>query len=203
MGKDHYRLKCTGFMCDNTGRKQRVFLVGAKRRKEIAQMTGDIERLLDETGWQLLAALQQEARLSYSELGQRVGLSAPAVSERVRKLEEAGVITGYHAEINRALVGLPVTAIIRMGLHVSQSSARAVASIRELPEVLECFRVMGSDTLILTVGASSVEHLESLIDRLLVYGPLTTSMVLSIPVQRRIVTREAVSRGSKREDAAP
>jgi len=86
-------------------------------------MTDDIKRLLDETGWQLLSALQQRARLSYSELGQRVGLSAPAVSERVKKLEEAGVITGYHAAINLAKVGLPVKAIIRMGLHSSQDSA--------------------------------------------------------------------------------
>jgi Lrp/AsnC family leucine-responsive transcriptional regulator len=167
-------------------------------------MTGDIERLLDETGWQLLYALQQQARLSYSELGQRVGLSAPAVSERVRKLEEAGVITGYHAEINRALVGLPVTAIIRMALKVSQSSARAIASIREISQVLECSRVMGGDTLILKVGASSIEHLESLINQLLAYGSLTSSMVLSIPVQRRVVTREMIALESKREeDTAP
>jgi Lrp/AsnC family leucine-responsive transcriptional regulator len=159
-------------------------------------MTAEIERLLDETGWQILAALQQEARLSYSELGQRVGLSAPAVGERVRKLEEAGVITGYHAEINRALVGLPVTAIIRMGLHVSQSSARAIAGIREVAEVLECSRVLGGDTLILKVGATSIAHLERLIDRLLVYGPLTTAMVLSTPVPRRVVTRDVIARGA-------
>jgi len=98
---------------------------------------------------------------------------------------------------------LPVTAIIRMGLAAGQSSARATASIREIPEVLECSRVMGSDTLIVKVAASSVEHLEGLIDRLLVYGPLTTSVVLSTLVQRRVVTREVVSLGSKREDAAP
>ena len=132
-----------------------------------------------------------------------MGLSAPAVSERVRKLEDAGVITGYHAEINRALVGLPVTAIIRMGLEAGQSSVRATAGIREQPEVVECFRVMGSDTVIVKVVASSVEHLEGLIDRLLVYGPLTTSMVLSTPVQRRAVTREVLSLGSERENTAP
>jgi Lrp/AsnC family transcriptional regulator, leucine-responsive regulatory protein len=190
-------------MRENTGRKQGIFSNEAKRRKERGKMTPDIERLLDETGWQLLSALQQHARLSYHELGQRVGLSAPAVSERVRKLEEAGVITGYHADINLAKVGLPVKAIIRMGLVAGQNSARAIASMREIPEVFECFRVMGSDTLILNVVATSVEHLEGLIDRLLVYGPLTTSMVLSTPIQRRIVTREVVSRVSKREDTAP
>ena len=168
-------------------------------------MTGEIERLLDETGWQLLYALQQDARLSYSELGQKVGLSAPAVSERVRKLEEAGVITGYHAQINRALVGLGVTAIIRMDLNVSQSSAQAIEGIRGIAEVLECARVLGSDTLVLKVGATSTEHLESIIDRLLVYGPLTTSMVLSTPVQQRVVTREMFSKSleSKKENTAP
>jgi Lrp/AsnC family leucine-responsive transcriptional regulator len=97
--------------------------------QERGTMTGDLERLLDATGWQLLSALQEQARLSYSELGQRVGLSAPAVSELVRRLEEAGVITGYHAEINRALVGLPVTAIIRMGLHDSQSSGDVASAL--------------------------------------------------------------------------
>lgn len=166
-------------------------------------MAHDIERLLDETGWQLLAALQEHGRLSYHELGQRVGLTAPAVSERVRKLEDAGVITGYHAEINRALVGLPVTAIIRMGLHDSQSSARTIARIRDVPEVLECARVTGGDTLILKVGASSIAHLERLIDRLLVYGPLTTSMVLSSPIQHRIVTREAIAVEGQQGDGAP
>ena len=166
-------------------------------------MTEEIERLLDETGWQLLEALHQHARLSYSELGQRVGLTAPAASERVRKLEEAGVITGYHAQINQVLVGMPVLAIIRMGLNVSQSSARATAGIREQPEVVECFRVMGSDTFIVEVVASSVSHLEQVIDRLLVYGPLTTSMVLSTPIARRAVTREILALRDKRQDTAP
>jgi Lrp/AsnC family leucine-responsive transcriptional regulator len=188
-------------MRKNTGEVKSITLVQVKKRKEKSGMTGEIERLLDETGWQLLKALQEDARLSYNELGQRVGLSAPAVSERIRKLEEAGVITGYHAQINRALVGLGVTAIIRMGLNVSQSSARAIEGIRAIPEVLECSRVLGSDTLILKVGASSVEHLEGLIDRLLVYGPLITSMVLSTPVQRRIVTREMISNPQENRNA--
>jgi len=190
-------------MSENTGRKQGICSNEANERKEKGTMADDIERLLDETGWQLLFALQQHARLSYSELGQRVGLSAPAVSERVKKLEEAGIITGYHAEINLAKVGLPVKAIIRMGLHGSQDSAHAIARIRELSEVLECARVMGSDTLILNVVASSVEHLERLIGQLLVYGPLTTSMVLSTPIPRRVVTREVLALQSKREDTAP
>src|SRR5690348_1606823 len=97
-----------------------------------------------------------------------------------------------------ARVGLAVTAIIRMGLHVSESSAHASASIREIAEVLECSRVLGGDTLILKVGATSVEHLEHVIDRLLVYGPLTTAMVLSTPIPRRAVTRDMAAPGNMR-----
>ena len=170
--------------------------MGAEVRKKVGYMNREIERVArQETGWQILYELQQEARLSYGEIGQRVGLTAPAVSERVRKLEEAGVITGYHAEVDRALVGLPVTAIIRMGLNPPHTSAHVIESIHDVPEVLECFRAMGSDTIILKVGATSIEHLESLIDRLLVYGPLTSSMVLSTPVSRRSVTREVIAPG--------
>ncbi|KPL82262.1 Lrp/AsnC family transcriptional regulator [Herpetosiphon geysericola] len=152
-------------------------------------MTSDTERLLDATGWQILVALQSDARISYSELGQHVGLIAPAVRERIRKFEEAGIITGYHATVNRRLVGLPVSAIIRMGLHASESSAATIAALDSIEEVLECARVMGTDTLILKVGATSIEHLEKLIDRLLVYGPLTSAMVLSTPIERRNVTQ--------------
>jgi|SRR5579859_3429830 len=166
-------------------------------------MSGGIERSLDETGWQILDALQQQARLSYSELGQRVGLSAPAVSERVHRMEEAGVITGYHAAINLAKLELPVMAIIRMALGAGQSSAHATKAISELSEVLECYRLTGSDTFIMKVVASSVEHLEALIDRLVAYGPLTTSIVLSIPVKRRSVTREVAFAGKKKEDTTP
>ena len=77
-------------------------------------MALDIEKLLDETGWHILQALQENARLSFSELGQRVGLSSPAVAERVRRMEDAGIIKGYHAEIDTAKVGYPITAIIRI-----------------------------------------------------------------------------------------
>ena len=151
-------------------------------------MALEIEKLLDDTGWQLLQALQQNARLSYSELGQRVGLSSPAVAERVRRMEDAGIISGYHAEINRLKIGYPITAITRMSASPGEQCTRFTASAQEIPEVLECYRVTGSDSLIMKVMASSVEHLESLIDRLSAHGQLTTSMVLSAPVTKRVVT---------------
>ncbi len=152
-------------------------------------MTSEIERLLDETGWHILEALQENARLSFSELGQRVGLSSPAVAERVRRMEDAGIITGYRAEVNTAKIGYPITAIIRISNSPGERCTRFSASAQEIPEVLECYRVTGSDSLIMKVMASSVVHLESLIDRLSEYGQLTTSIVLSTPVSRKIVTR--------------
>ena len=84
-------------------------------------MALEIEKILDGTGWQLLQELQQNARLSYSELGQRVGLSAPAIADRIRKMEEAGIITGYRAEVNMSKLGLPVMAIVRLGSVAGQS----------------------------------------------------------------------------------
>ena len=150
-------------------------------------MTLEIEKLLDDTGWQLLRALQQNARLSYSELGQRVGLSSPAVAERIRRMEDAGIISGYHVELNRSKLGYPITAIIRMSTSPGDQCTRFATFVQEIPEVLECYRVTGSDSLIMKVMASSVEHLESLIDRLSAHGQLTTSMVLSAPVTRRVV----------------
>jgi len=151
-------------------------------------MALEIEKLLDDTGWQLLHALQQNARLSYSELGQRVGLSSPAVAERIHRMEDAGIISGYHVEINRSKLGYPITAIIRMSTSPGDQCSRFATFVQEIPEVLECYRVTGSDSLIMKVMASSVEHLESLIDRLSAHGQLTTSIVLSAPVTRRVVT---------------
>ena len=160
-------------------------------------MALEIERLLDETGWHILEALQVNARLSFSELGQRVGLSSPAVAERVRRMEDAGIISGYRAEVNTAKIGYPITAIMRMNSQ-GERCTRLNVSVREIPEILECYRVTGEDCHIMKVIVSSVEHLESLIDRLSVHGQVTTSIVLSNPVSGRIVTRVADNANSER-----
>lgn len=153
-------------------------------------MALEIEKLLDSTGWQLLQELQENARLSYSELGQRVNLSAPAVADRIRKLEEAGIITGYHAELNLGKLGLPISAIIRLSSVAGQNCTLVAARVSEMPEVLECYRVTGSDSVVVRVAASSMDHLERLIDRLAFYGPPTTSIVLSRSMQRRTITSD-------------
>lgn len=156
-------------------------------------MSLDSKTLLDETGWQILCALQENARLTFAELGRRVGLSSPAVAERVQRLEEAGIIEGYRARINVAQVGLPVTAFIRISCS-GDNCAYMGHVVKEIPEILEYHRVTGSDSGIMKVVVSSVHHLETLIDRLTPYGTPTTSIVLSSPVPGRIIERSLLSR---------
>ena len=141
---------------------------------------------IDEIDRKVLTELQHDARVSYAELGRRVGLTTPAVIERVRKLEDAGVITGYRAEIDPAKVGLPITAFVRMSISgVDYSHIIEVAE--QSDEVLECHRGTGGDSFIMKVAVSSVEHLQEMIDRLTPYGITTTTIVLSSPVRRRAV----------------
>jgi Lrp/AsnC family leucine-responsive transcriptional regulator len=160
-------------------------------------MTLENERLLDDIGWHILEELQRNARISFAELGRRVGLSIPAVTERVHRMEEAGIITGYHAEIDPAKVGLSITAFIRMNIS-GNVSAKIVSLMNEMAEVEECHRGTGSDSFIMKVRATSVTHLEHLIERLLPYGTTTTSIVLSSPVTKRFIERPAGNRTEKK-----
>lgn len=152
----------------------------------------DPERLLDETGWRILRELQGNARITFSELGRRVALTPPAVAERVRRLEEAGVIRGYHVEIDRETLGLPVLAFIRITATGAECRALA-AEISGFPEVLECHRVTGEEAFISKVAVRSVSHLQDLIDRLMPYGETITSIVLSSPVTHRVLDRESAN----------
>src|SRR5580692_4149581 len=104
----------------------------------------DYTKLLDPIGWSILAELQENARIQLAELGRRVGLSNPAVIERVRKMEEAGIITGYRAEIDHRKVGLPVCAFIRVRV-VGNVIPRVIEVARKMPEVYECYRIAGED----------------------------------------------------------
>lgn len=142
--------------------------------------------MVDETDWKILRELQTDARLSFAELGRRINLTTPAAIERVRKLEDAGIIAGYRIEIDTGKVGLPITAFIRMSISgVDYSKIIEVAE--KSTEVLECHRGTGNDSFILKVAVSDVEHLQNLIDRLTPYGITTTSIVLSSPVKRRVI----------------
>src|SRR5687768_5155653 len=146
--------------------------------------------MIDDIDRRILKELQTDARVSFAELGRRVGLTTPAVIERVRKLEDAEVITGYRVEIDAAKIGLPIMAFIRMSISgVDYSHIIEVAV--DSKEVLECHRGTGGDSFILKVAVADVEHLQTLIDRLTPYGITTTSIVLSSPVKRRIIEAKA------------
>ena len=144
------------------------------------------ENGLDDANLRLLTELQQDARLSFAELGRRVGLSSPAVAERLARLEEDGVIQGYHAEIDPRALGLTLGVVIRI-----RPAPRELHKVAELaqrtPEIVECQRITGEDCYFMKAHVRDVEHLEELIDQFAVYGQTTTSIVQSSPVPRRHV----------------
>jgi Lrp/AsnC family leucine-responsive transcriptional regulator len=137
-----------------------------------------IEHLLDDIGWRILSELQQHARMPFAELGRIVGLSTPAVTERVHKMEEAGIIVGYRAQIDPAKVGLPIMAFVNVKVG-GENLNRFMEVAATHPEVLECHRVTGAESFLLKVAVADVMHLETLLDALMPYVATTTSMVLS------------------------
>ena len=142
------------------------------------------DQQLDATNARLIAALQADARLTLAELGRRVGLTPPAVGERLARLEEAGVIRGYHADVDPAAVGYGLSIILRI-----RPAARMIAKVAELaratPEVTECHRVTGEDCFVMRVHVRDVAHLEEIIDAFVLYGQTTTSIIQSSPVAGR------------------
>jgi Lrp/AsnC family transcriptional regulator, leucine-responsive regulatory protein len=158
---------------------------------------------LDETGWRLLQELRRNARLSYAELGRRVGLSLPSVTDRVRKMEEAGIITGYQAEIDLAKLDIPVLAIVHLRGIGGRSCQEAVARVTEIPETLECYRVTGDDSIIVKVAATSLDHLARVIDQLSLSGVPSTSIVRSKPMKRQTIPHEILERGEDEKEGPP
>ena len=144
------------------------------------------KKLLDEVGWRILRELQLDARLSFAELGRRVGLSLPAVAERVRRMEEAEIIAGYHAALNPEKIGLPVMAFIRITTS-GENYASIIALARTLPEIIECHHLTGTDSFIMKVVTASISHLEQLIGHLSTFGQTATSIVLSSPVTKQLM----------------
>ncbi|HEX9037418.1 MAG TPA: Lrp/AsnC family transcriptional regulator [Ktedonobacterales bacterium] len=154
-------------------------------------MTNEAEKLLDETGWALLGALQDDARASYAELGRLVGLTPPAVADRVRRLEQAGIITGYHATVDPAKLGLGLMAVIRF--KSAQPWERTIGLIRSCPEIIAAHDVTGEDCMTLTAVVTSVAHLQRLVARLGAYGASNTAIVLSSPISHRAIGPEALA----------
>jgi Lrp/AsnC family leucine-responsive transcriptional regulator len=155
----------------------------ATKQRETSSFT------FDGTDARLLAELQANARLSNAELGRRVSLSAPAVADRLRRLEREGVIVGYRAEVEPKALGYTLGAIMRI-----RPSARQLAKVaelaRETPEVVECHRITGEDCFFMRLYVRDIEHLEEVLDRFILYGQTTTSIIQSSPVARRALPIE-------------
>jgi Lrp/AsnC family leucine-responsive transcriptional regulator len=145
---------------------------------------------LDEVNRLLLDELQRDARLSVAELGRRVGLSGPAVAERLQRLEDGGVIMGYRAEIDPRMVGLTLSVVLRI-----RPAPRELGKVAELArdtrEIVECQRITGEDCYFMKLHVRDVEHLEEVIDRFAIYGQTTTSIVQSAPVKGRGIALNA------------
>lgn len=144
----------------------------------------DRARLLDAVNLRVLSELQADPRLSMSELGRRVGMSAPAVTERVQRLETAGVIVGYRVDIDPAALGMPATALVRIRPGPGQLP-RITQLAQETAQVVECHRITGEDCFLLKIHAPSIGELEEILDRFLLFGQTTTSIVVSTPVPAR------------------
>jgi Lrp/AsnC family transcriptional regulator, leucine-responsive regulatory protein len=139
---------------------------------------------LDPIDRQIIGELARDGRIPFAELGRRVSMSAPAVTERVRRLEQAGVITGYRAEIDPRALGYSLTALVRV-----KPAVRQLSKIAELaagiPEIEECLRITGEDCYYMKLHLGAIEELPAILDRFLLYGETTTSIVNATPVRRR------------------
>ena len=148
--------------------------------------TGDMAietRALDATDLRLIKELRDDARVSLAELGRRVGLSAPAVGERLSRLERDGTV-GYRVDVDPRALGYAFAAVLR--IRPAPRQIPKVADVaRATPEVVECHRVTGEDCFYMKLHVRSVEHLEEVIDRFTPFGQTTTSIIQSSPVPPR------------------
>ncbi|MEU6575731.1 Lrp/AsnC family transcriptional regulator [Streptomyces sp. NPDC046805] len=138
----------------------------------------------DATDWRILDVLQREGRASFAELARAVSMSASAVTERVRRLEEAGVIKGYAAVVDAERLGLPVLAFVRLR-YATGDYTPFHELVAATPEILEAHHVTGDDCFVIKVAARTMRHLEELSGRIGALGPVTTSVVYSSPLAGR------------------
>ena len=143
-----------------------------------------VDSQIDDVNRLILSQVQDDARLTLAELGRRVGLSAPAVAERLQRLEAEGVIRAYRTEIDPRALGYSLGAVLRIRPAPRQIH-KVAALAQQTPEVTECHRITGEDCFFMKLYVRDVDHLEEVIDRFVAYGQTTTSIVQSSPVPRR------------------
>ena len=152
---------------------------------------------MDEVNSRVLTELQRDPRITMAELARRVGMSAPAVTERVQRLEQSGVVTGYRLELDPATLGWPIAAFVRVRPTGSQLS-KIIELAEALPQVSECHRITGEDCLLLKVHAATMTDLETALDRFLVYGQTVSSIIVSTPIPPRPLPLSVTDRAAGR-----
>jgi len=140
---------------------------------------------MDEVNGRVLAELQRDPRITMAELARRVGMSAPAVTERVQRLEQSGVVTGYRVDLDPAALGWPFAAFVRIRPTGGGQLSKIIDLAQASPQVSECHRITGEDCLLLKVHAATMADLETALDRFLVYGQTVTSIIVSTPIPPR------------------
>ena len=133
----------------------------------------------------LLSALIENGRASFADLARRVNLSPPAVADRVAKLEAAGIITGYHAGVDLAKLGLPIECVIELRI-TDRDYKRTQEALEEIPQLTLCHRVTGDACLLIQAAVASMPELQDLIDRIGQFGATKTSLILSTPFEQRV-----------------
>lgn len=133
----------------------------------------------------LLSALIENGRASFADLARRVNLSPPAVADRVAKLEAAGIITGYHASVDLAKIGLSIECVIELRI-TDRDYKRTQEALEKIPQLTLCHRVTGDACLLIKAAVASMPELQDLIDQIAQYGSTKTSLILSTPFEQRI-----------------
>lgn len=134
--------------------------------------------IIDSLNWKILKCLQTNARQSNVEIGRQVGISSPAVSERIKKMEDASIIRGYHAHISPIEAGYQLKAIITLRAFMGMLKP-FLDKVKTYDEVLNCYRITGNENIVMEVVLKNQKHLETFIDQLIIYGETKTQIVLS------------------------
>ena len=145
---------------------------------------------LDSLNWKILEALQENARMSFSEIGRKVGLTSPAVAERVKKMEDKGIIKGYKVQVSYNKTGHQLKAIITLKVFMGRLKP-FLDKVKDFREVINCYRITGNENIILEVVLYDQAHLEVFIDKLITYGETRTHIVLSNVVEQAPVKPRA------------
>jgi len=141
---------------------------------------------IDSLNWNILNYLQENARMSNAEIGRRVGISSPAVNERIKKMEDAGIINGYATIVSPAEIGYQLKAIITLRAFMGKLRPFLI-KVKSYEEVLNCYRITGNENFVMEVVLKDQKHLESFIDQLITYGETKTQIVLSHVVSNKVI----------------